>query len=576
MQHSNTEAWAHILIQEFIYHGIFYFCLSPGSRSTPLALAIAANPQAESFVHFDERSMAFHALGYAKATRKPVVIVTTSGTGSGNLLPAIMEAHESYIPLIILTADRPYELQEAGANQTTNQVGMFHNYVRWEHSIPPYDPLVSKEVLKTTIAHAIAKATGKNPGPIHLNCMFREPFFSKESNPLEFFTAKKPKTTLIASKDSLSKDSLFLVSSLINSSSRGLIVLGYEAFQEEDLSSFYKLTEALQWPMIADVLSYCKKSSLTLSHYDLLFKTIGNSQELHPDCILHFGGAFVSKYLLAFLKEASPVTYIHTWPYEKRQDPSHLLTHRISMAPLDFCEEILPYITAKEKSSYLDSWISLNAASNATTSAFFKEHSGFSEPHIFNSLSHQNLSSHSLFIASSMPIRDLMDFFHSEHPPKKTYGNRGLSGIDGNIATAIGIAKAISTPMIAILGDQTFLHDATSLSQLKYLKYPMLFLIINNDGGNIFSFLPVYEKKAACEAYFINPHGLTFSHLAAMFNLTYVHYHSLETFEKDFNEILSSSRHHLIELKTHREENLKTHQTIKELISQYASCDMLR
>lgn len=576
MQQNNIEEWTQTLIQELISHEIFYFCLSPGSRSTPLVLAISSHPQADAFVHFDERAMAFHALGYAKATKKPVVIVTTSGTACGNLLPAIMEAHESSIPLIVLTADRPYELQECGANQTTNQTDMFQNYVRWQQTLPPPDSIISKECLKTTIAHAIAKATRGQKGPVHLNCMFREPFFSLTQNPLEPFITKEPKTALITCKNSLNEDSLSLLASLINPSQKGLILLGYETFQDEDLSIFYAVAEALQWPIISDVLSQAKNHPLILSYYDLLCKTLPDSKDLHPDCILHFGGTFVSKHLFMFLKKSSPKTYIHISPYEKRQDPAHLITHRVPMAPLDFCKELLPWITPKTEFSYFDSWASLNTSTENTLVNFFEENIGFSEPHIFDAFANYDLSSHALFVASSMPIRDLMNFSHPKYPPKCIYGNRGLSGIDGNIATAIGIAKATSTPMIAILGDQTFLHDFPSLAQLKYLKHPMIFLIINNDGGNIFSFLPVYEKKTTCEAYFINPHGLKFSHIAAMFNLSYFHYHALEPFKQDFEKILTSSHHHLIELQTHREENLKTHQMIKQLISEYAPCNVLR
>jgi 2-succinyl-5-enolpyruvyl-6-hydroxy-3-cyclohexene-1-carboxylate synthase len=577
MQQNSIDTWTKTLIQEIVSHGVTYFCLSPGSRSTPLAIAISSHLQAEAFVHFDERAMAFHALGYAKAIKKPVVIVTTSGTACGNLLPAIMEAHESSIPLIILTADRPYELQECGANQTTNQIGMFQNYVRWQHQLPHPEFFISEDCLKTTIAHAIAKATRGHKGPVHLNCMFREPFFSTTYNPLDPFIVKEPKTTLLSSKISLSEDSTSLIVSLMNSSKKGLILLGYETFDQttEELSSFYALAETLQWPIISDVLSQVKTHPLILSYYDLICKTLA-SEELSPDCVLHFGGNFVSKHLLTFLKNATPKTYIHISPYEKRQDPAHLITHRVTLSPLTFCEEILPLIEPKTPSSYLSYWSSLNICIESTLKTFFIENKGFSEPHIFNALAHYDLSSHALFIASSMPIRDLMDFSHPQNPPIGIYGNRGLSGIDGNIATAIGIAKALSTPMIVILGDQTFLHDFSSLSQLKYLKHPMIFLIINNDGGNIFSYLPIYEKKTVCEAYFINPHGFKFSHVAAMFGLSYFHHQSLEAFQQDFPKTLSSSHHHLIELQTHREDNLKTHQTIKELIVQHAPLSMLR
>jgi 2-succinyl-5-enolpyruvyl-6-hydroxy-3-cyclohexene-1-carboxylate synthase len=547
-------------------------------------MAISAHPQLETFVHFDERSMAFHALGYAKAKRKPAIIVTTSGTACGNLLPAIMEAHESCIPLIILTADRPYELQECGANQTTNQLNMFQNYVRWQQLLPPPEPSLSTSYLKTTIAHAIAKATQGHPGPVHLNCMFREPFFSKASlseettHSLESLLFKNPYTQLFTPQNSLDEASSALLSSLLSTHEKGLILLGYEAIdphKQEAVSFIYALAETLQWPIISDVLSHVKKHPLFISYYDLICKLL-ISEELYPECIVHLGGRFVSKHLLSLLKQAHPKIYFHIAPYGRREDPLHLITHRVTMDPRHFCKDILGKITSNHETSYLHHWQSLDHQIEHTLHHFFKTQPTCSEPHLFHTLAQEDLSHYTLFVASSMPIRDMMNFFHPEQKPLGLYGNRGLSGIDGNIATAIGIAKAVSTPLMAIIGDQTFLHDFPSLAQAKYLKHPLILLVINNDGGNIFSFLPIYERKELCEAYFIHSHGLTCFHASAMFKFHYRHYTSLDHFQGDLNTILFSSEHHLIEIQTHRDTNLNVHQTLNALIRNHASHTLLR
>lgn len=570
---SLLETWCSWMIQELIAHKACYFCIAPGSRSTPLVLAVSKHPQAQSFIHFDERALGFHALGFAKASGKPVVIIVTSGTAVGNLLPSIMEAHESCIPLIVLTADRPSELQECGANQTTTQEGIFEHFVRWQQTLPHPDSSFSKSYIQTTIAHAVFKATVDYKGPVHLNCQFREPFFTSSSAPaLESFLFQKPYVTLVPSKKVLDQDSSEELANLINSSNQGLILLGYEAFQrQDDLASFYRLAEKLNWPIIQDVLSGFGNHPLCINHSDFFITLFEDT--LLPDCILHFGGPFVSKQLLTFLKKASPSNYLHIASNPKRQDPSHLVTHRLTLNPLNFCSQIEPYLDHRIQQCELEN---LDRKIEEDISSFFEQNHKLTEPHIFHLLKDFNLSCYSLFLANSMPIRDASNFLHSQHPPKMIYGNRGLSGIDGNIATAIGIAKATNNPTLAILGDQTFLHDLNSLAQTKSLEHPLIILVFNNHGGAIFTHLPIYEKKELCETYFIASHDFNFEAAAKLFNLHYRNYTSLETFKEDMPRILHSSKHHLIECTTSKEDNLQARQDLKEYLNTHVKNQLLR
>lgn len=566
--------WTQALVHELVSQGVTYFCLSPGSRSTPLVLALSVHPHVEAFVHFDERAMAFHALGYAKAANKPAAIIVTSGTAAGNLLPAIMEAHESSIPLIILTADRPSELQECGANQTTYQVHMFQNYVRWQHSFPSPDPACSIEYVKTTVAHAVAQATLHHPGPVHLNCPFREPFALTTSSSVEHLAVPTPKTHLLPFERMLGQDTLHLLSSLINTSPQGMIVLGYEGLDSADLPSFYALVDLLHWPIFCDPLSQGRSHDNTIARYDLLCSLLKSNKtsmdSLHPHCVLHFGGACVSQNLMNFLTSAPPKTYIHVSALEKRQDPMHLVTHRVFTSPKTLCSQLLATITPKSYGAYLQEWRHLDVRASTTVAAIFTGEHPLSEPELLDHLSRYDFSHYDVFVSSSMPIRNLLQFFHPKMPPKHIYGNRGLSGIDGNIATTLGIAKASRSPIISILGDQTFLHDLTSLSQLKTLKTPALFLVINNGGGNIFSWLPIYTYQELCEAYFINPHDFHFEKIAAWFGLAYTRCFSLHDFAKSFTLAQNSSRHHLIEVTTERDTDLSMHHRIQQHLIEHA------
>jgi 2-succinyl-5-enolpyruvyl-6-hydroxy-3-cyclohexene-1-carboxylate synthase len=570
--------WTTTLIQELFALGVSYFCLSPGSRSTPLALSLHAHPRAKTFVHFDERAMAFHALGYAKASKQPVAIIVTSATATGNLLPAIMEAHESAIPLLILTADRPEELQECGANQTTNQISMFQNYVRWQCALPVPTPTHSLDYLKTTLAHAVAKATYPHPGPVHLNCPFREPFSLSYSIQPAVTVAK---TQLIPVRLYLEESSLQHLSNALQHAKQGLILLGYEALHtHNDLSAVCMLAEQLGWPILCDVLSQARSHPLSIPHYDLAWEMIaaqGESSAFYPDCVLHFGGAFVSKHVLTFLKNAHPATYIHCLPYPKRQDPMHLITHRVSTTPHQLCSQLSSTLSTCIQNTYFLQWKNLSRSIQRSLHEIFSEPTELSEAQLSYLLASYDLSRYALFLPSSMPIRNCTQFFYPQtQAPHTIYGNRGLSGIDGNIATAVGIAEAIQSPMLTLLGDQAFLHDLTSLHQLKKLKHPMIILVINNDGGTIFSFLPIYTQKEICQQYFINPHGMTFACVAELFELPYHFCNCLEEVKLSLECALSSSQHHLIEVKTDLETNLKIHRMIKQRLLADAALTMLR
>ncbi len=284
---TQNEAWANKLIDALIGQGIDYFCCAPGSRSAPLALAVAEHPKARSTVHFDERGVCFHAVGYAKATFKPAVVVTSSGTAVGNLLPGIMEAYNERVPLILLTADRPPELRDCGANQTCDQTKLFTNHVRWQVDLPCPDDRIQDRYLASTISHAVAIARSSPSGPVHINCMFREPLISQqvERRSLEkHISFEYPRLHP-------SEESIAYWAKILSAKRRGVIIAASNAFDQSE--AIFALADQLKWPIFADILAaprtFEKHPSL-ITHFDPILKW---NDSICADAVIQFGDRFV-------------------------------------------------------------------------------------------------------------------------------------------------------------------------------------------------------------------------------------------------------------------------------------------
>ncbi|MES2344758.1 MAG: 2-succinyl-5-enolpyruvyl-6-hydroxy-3-cyclohexene-1-carboxylic-acid synthase [Chlamydiota bacterium] len=507
-------SWGKEIIHQLIMHGVDYFCLSPGSRITPLALAIAEDPRARTFVHYDERGCAFHALGFAKATGRAAVILTTSGTAIGNIMPAVMEASLSRIPLILLTADRPPELRDTHANQTIDQIKLFSNFVRFAFDLPAADPQLPQRFLATTLAQAVFRAQNNPAGPVHINCMFREPFFVEEFPYMPEIPCYYQSTCT-----ALPQQMVENWAEKLSEIEKGVIIVG-SLHTKDSRESIVKLGKKLDWPILSDIdsgmRSYVNAAPI-IPRYDLILKAIST---LCPDAILHFGDQLVSKLLLEFASDAAISLYVHVAEHPYRTDPKHTVTHRIACNPCSFAEAIEPYIS--EKISWLNLWKEYADAADEHPEMKDNE---ISEPGIIQWLLQNITDEYALFFANGMPVRDANNFFYPKRPCGPIFTNRGVSGIDGNIGTIAGISEGADRPLIALIGDQTALHDINSLSQLKKTKYPIILFIINNHGSGIFSFLPVHENipPPLFEEYFAAAHAIHFEHAAALFNLPYYH-----------------------------------------------------
>jgi 2-succinyl-5-enolpyruvyl-6-hydroxy-3-cyclohexene-1-carboxylate synthase len=542
---------AKVILEELIRHHIRYFCLAPGSRITPFSHALAYEKECEDFIHFDERGLGFHALGYAKATGKPAPIFITSGSALANLFPAVVEAYQSQIPLLIFSADRPYELRDCEANQTLDQVKFFHKYALWEQDLPLFESSYSIDFLASTVAFALHKA---QKGPVHINCQFREPFFNPISAPSypSWSHQKKAHTTYSGAKTTL------LENPQLDPSKKGIIICGRETTKEE-FKAIEKLSIQMNWPIFPDILSYGRLgvSANVISYFDLIFK---NYPALEIESVLHFKNAYLSKSLLVFLEKCNLISYAVVSDSERRVNTLHHPTTYYEVSISSFCEQV-KFSSDPISKEYLMEWQDCNKTVEDYLEKKEQSLDLVTEPFSIREILGHSKEEDLFFIASSMPIRDAQAFSKSEFSPK-IYSNRGVSGIDGNLATAFGLSQGHDLPIQVIIGDTSCLYDLNSLAQIEELRHPPTLFVLNNSGGGIFSFLPIAKETKIIKRYFQAEHSYHFEEIAKQFNFTYF---NLKT-KRDLQNFLKQrvNQPTLVEIETQVEENVLLHRQINE------------
>ncbi len=548
---------AQLLIQTLLEQGVFYFCIAPGSRNSPLAIALSTLPKEQVCVHFEERGLGFHALGYAKASRSPVALIVTSGTAVANLFPAIAEASSSRIPLIIITADRPPELRGCSANQTIDQVKIFGSFTRFDMDLPISDPLFSDEAFSSTLAHAVLKAKLPLPGPVHINCMIREPSFS--------FTPLQQQKSHSCYYEPLSyrpsEASLDTWARELSAIEKGIILLGSDALDDKVESLLY-LASQLGWPIFSDIISGGRQIGQHPYHIqypDLFLKAC---PDIEVNGILHIGDRLASKTITQWLQQQKEIPYFHISDHFSLYDPIRKITRKITSQTNDFCKAITARLSTSTSSSWISFWKQGEALILDELSLYFSKNLELSEP----ALAYAMQEACVIFLSNSMPVRDADLFLFSSKGTSYITSNRGVSGSDGNIATAIGVATALQKPLVAILGDLAVLHDMSSLSLWKNCPVPITFLVYNNQGGGIFSFLPVAENKEILEKFFAVSHAYSFENLAAMFSIPYHKVTSWEEWKKIQQEATHPTQTQFIECKTCRTKNVFHHEDLYEKI----------
>jgi 2-succinyl-5-enolpyruvyl-6-hydroxy-3-cyclohexene-1-carboxylate synthase len=567
--------WGFLIVEELVRNNVNYFCISPGSRSTPLTLAAANNRSVISTICLDERGAAFHALGYARATGNPAVLICTSGTAAANYLPAIIEAHQSNSPLIVLTADRPPELREAGANQTIDQTRIYSDYINWQFELPCPDEKIPAQMVLTTVDQTVYRARRSPSGPVHLNCMFREPLESDHITiSVSYLDAIRnwegsgnPYTLYQQIYPRLSDNDLTILANKINGADNGILVAG--SLSSEEAEIVLNLTQILGWPVFADITSGMRTSqpeSAIINYFDQLLLLESIKKYGSAEIIIHFGPPLTSKRYLNFIKEYIPDTYIVIENHPNRHDPQHIVTERYEMNTKDFCKQIIPLIKKNRASAWLKELKQHDIAIERLIEEFIKGKSKISEISVARIISQNIPQDHGLFIASSMPIRDMDMYSSFNNTHLHIASNRGASGIDGTISTALGYACGLKKPATVLLGDLALIHDLNSLSQISETNAGIIIVVINNHGGGIFSFLPIAKFSQVFDRYFATPHDFSFENVANMFKLDYETAAFNDEFVSIYRESVKSNNAVLIEVVTERESNIKLHQELQKKI----------
>lgn len=571
--------WGTLIVEELIRNSIDYFVLSPGSRSTPLTVAIARHPKAKRRVCVDERGAAFHAIGYARATGNPAVLISTSGSAPANYFPAAIEASADRLPLIIISADRPPELRQTGANQTIDQVNLYGNYTRWTFDIPCPDENISPTVVLTTVDQLVYRSRRSPWGPVHLNCMFREPLAPTNSAisdgykiPLkQWLNGDRPRTTYELPKATPTPPTLRQIADILNETNRGILAIGALSSPRE-IVAVSELAKRLQFPIFADIRSGLRLGNCLpeqIRYFDFLLSgETWNSCE-PVETVVQIGDRILSKRFLQQLEQHPPANYIVILDEPSRHDPAHAVTHRIESDIEIFCQNLSPFLKTKISDAWKNNLSQTSRKIGDAIANHLTPDLGLNEIAIAREVSRHIPPDSGLFLSNSMPVRDMDNYGLYGGNCVRIGANRGASGIDGIIASASGFCQGLNAPTTLIIGDLAFLHDLNSLSLVRSLPKPLWIIAINNNGGGIFSFLPISQFEDVFEPYFGTPQNLNFSHAAKLFEIEYFSPQSLEEFAKDYRSAIASQRSAILEVKTDRKNNQELHQKITQNVRQF-------
>lgn len=523
---------AQAFVDELAHGGIQEVCIAPGSRSTPLTLAFFHQPGIHVYMHLDERSAAFFALGLSLAQDRPVPMVCTSGSAAANFMPAIVEARMSNVPLLVLTTDRPHELRGSGANQTIDQVKLYADQVLLSVDLPlPEDgqpDLVLRHV-RTLAARALHIANGLSKGPVHLNFPFRKPLEPQNDAgfPLSETPASPPFTRTSRGVLTPNAAQIHQLAHLIQEHERGLIICGPRCPGGAFPQAAAALAQASGYPLLAEPLSGLRfdpavENGWILGGYDT-FLAGGTLPWEDPQIILRFGGVPTSAVLCSYLSYIRPLQRIHITESGGWADDDHRTTWLLQVDETLTCARLAEHLAQPRHSAWAGR---LRAVEDITWNAL---HTALEQEELFDAAIVKqvvdNLPAGSrLLIGNSLPVRHLEQFSRPLARQIAVFGNRGASGIDGNISTALGVAASDrERPLVAILGDITFYHDMNGLLAVRQHNLNhVTIIVLNNNCGGIFHRLPVARFEPPFTQAFLTPHNLDFSHAAALYGLEYI------------------------------------------------------
>ncbi len=583
---NRNYAFSEAFVDELARSGLRHACICPGSRSTPLVMSLAQHPNIKIWVHLDERSAAYFALGISRTLNEPVAIVSTSGTAAANFFPAVVEAHYSHAPILIVTADRPAELWEWGANQTIDQFRMYGAHAKW--SVNMASPEVTLDLLRYVremTCRALSTAVQSPAGPVHINFPFGEPLVPKNVSadiPEHLFAGAQDAwegrkqgrayTDVQNGRRSVSIEKVKELVGDLQTMRNGLIVCG-----PQDDSDFppaaSMLADRLSFPILADPLSQVRCGThdrgLVVDSYDAFLRSEKLVQALEPEIILRFGATPTSKVLQNYIERHHQARQILIQEGDW-QDPMHVATDIFQTDPNQFTKELAAATAAASNREWSGRWLAVAEGTRKAIRDQVSDVEEMFEGKIFTELAVLFPPRATLFAGNSMPVRDLDAFFPSAPQQIRFLANRGASGIDGVVSTALGASAVIQEPTVLVVGDLSFYHDMNGLLAARQYNLNATIVLANNNGGGIFSFLPQREYTESFEKYFATPHGLTFHAAASLYGLTYSKPASWEEFHTAVSASIGSSGTTIVEMQTNRDRNVELHRRIWSAVAEAA------
>ncbi|MEB6378513.1 2-succinyl-5-enolpyruvyl-6-hydroxy-3-cyclohexene-1-carboxylic-acid synthase [Leclercia adecarboxylata] len=531
---SFNRRWAAVILEALTRHGVRHVCIAPGSRSTPLTLAAAENRAFIHHTHFDERGLGHLALGLAKASDAPVAVIVTSGTAVANLYPALIEAGLTGEKLVLLTADRPPELINCGANQAIRQAGIFASHPTETLSLPRPTRDIPARWLVSTVDNALGALRA---GALHINCPFAEPLYGEMDNTDldwqqalgDWWQSDKPWLRAPAELSSPKQRDWFFWRQ-----KRGVVIAG--RMSAEEGKQVAQWAQRLGWPLIGDVLS---QTGQPLPCADLWLGNAKAVTELaQAQIVVQLGGSLTGKRLLQWQATCTPEEYWLVDSQAGRLDPAHHRGRRLVSSVTEWLE-LHP---AEKRAPWATDIPELSRQAWALTG----QHSeAFGEAQLAHRIHRFLPEQGQLFVGNSLVVR-LIDAFSRLPAGYPVFSNRGASGIDGLISTAAGVQRANARSTLAIVGDLSALYDLNALALLRQASPPFVLMVINNNGGQIFSLLPTPQSER--ERFYLMPQNVQFEHAAAMFSLRYQRPESWDELESALNTAWSKPGATLIEV----------------------------
>jgi 2-succinyl-5-enolpyruvyl-6-hydroxy-3-cyclohexene-1-carboxylate synthase len=583
-------------VDELARCGMRDACTSPGSRCAPLVLTLAHAQGLRCHSHVDERCAGFFALGLAKASTRPVAITCTSGTAVAELLPAVVEAHEARVPLIVLSADRPPELREVGAGQTIDQLKIFGGFAKWFFEVGTHATSAERvRWVRALACRAYWTALEGRPGVVHLNFPLREPLVCEQApeagegraDGLPFLIGR-------AAPRSSAETYARTVRELIAGARRGVVVAGRHERDTPLGEAAGEACSALGWPLLADPMSGARRGDAAIAHYDALLREPMFARAHTPEVVLRVGDLPVSKPLRTWLAGLTEARQIALDPEGALQDPASVVFDSIAAEPAATLsaltrllgasapnadasgatagagrEDVQQTVPVGHYPDWLESWRSADERASESILGVLAA-SGCSEPVVTAELGVLLPKEATLFVASSMPVRDIETFWPVRPDPPRVLCNRGANGIDGTVSSALGAVASGRGPVVLLIGDVALAHDIGGLLAAKRLDLEVTIVLLNNEGGGIFDFLPVAGVEMARDVYtrhIATPTGLDFAQAAALYGLSHETVVDVAGLRAALERALAAPGSAIVEVRTERVANVEVHRRVWDAVA---------